>query len=130
MHLYVDDHHGPHHEAVMVRALCIVIDENRFSVFTVEGMCHLVEYLCTIYIYMKLHLYMAFHEGLSCALPMIIVRYMYTTILYSAAKQKKRCSHIMPLHPYILIFHYMTITQIPSGFRRPRSTLHNIGHIN
>ena len=29
MHLNVDDHHGPHHEAVMVRELCIDIDENR-----------------------------------------------------------------------------------------------------
>ena len=25
MYLYVDDHHGPHHEAVMVRELCIAI---------------------------------------------------------------------------------------------------------
>ena len=33
IHLYVDDHHGPHHEAVMVRELCIAIDENRFTVF-------------------------------------------------------------------------------------------------
>ena len=33
MHLYVDDHHGPHHEAVMVRELCIAIDENRFTFF-------------------------------------------------------------------------------------------------
>ena len=48
MHVYVDDHHGPHHEAVMVRELCIAIDENRFTVFTTEEMCHLVEYLCTI----------------------------------------------------------------------------------
>ena len=49
IHLYVDDHHGPHHEAVMARELCIAIDENRFSVFfTAEEMCHLVEYLCTI----------------------------------------------------------------------------------
>ena len=48
MHLYVDDHHGPHHEAVVVRELCIAIDENRFTVFTTEEMCHLVEYLCTI----------------------------------------------------------------------------------
>ena len=40
--------HGPHHEAVMVRELCIAIDENRFTVFTAEEMCHLVEYLCTI----------------------------------------------------------------------------------
>ena len=44
MHLYVDDHHGPHHEAVMVRELC-TIDENRVTVFTAEEMCHLVEYL-------------------------------------------------------------------------------------
>ena len=48
MHLYVDDHHDPHHEAVMVRELCIVIDENRLSVFTAEEVCHFVEYLCTI----------------------------------------------------------------------------------
>ena len=27
---------------------CIAIDENRFTVFTAEEMCHLVEYLCTI----------------------------------------------------------------------------------
>ena len=46
MLLYVDDHHGPHHEAVMVRELCTAIDENRFTVFL--QMCHLVEYLCTI----------------------------------------------------------------------------------
>ena len=82
MLLYMDDHHGSHHEAVMVRELCIAIDENRFSVFTAQEMCHLVEYLCTIYIYMKLHLYMVFHDGLSCALPMIIVRYMYTVNHY------------------------------------------------
>ena len=30
----------------MVRELCIAIDENRFTVFTAEEMCHLVEYLC------------------------------------------------------------------------------------
>ena len=48
IYVYVDAHHGPHHEAVMVRVLCIAIDENRFTVFTVEDMCHLVEYLCTI----------------------------------------------------------------------------------
>ena len=47
MNLYMDDHHDPHHETVMVREL-IVIDENRFTVFTAEEMCHLVEYLCTI----------------------------------------------------------------------------------
>ena len=40
MHLYVDDLHGPHHEAVMVRELCIAIDENHFTVFTAEEMCH------------------------------------------------------------------------------------------
>ena len=33
IHLNVDDHHGPHHETVMVRKLCIAIDENRFAVF-------------------------------------------------------------------------------------------------
>ena len=44
IHLYVD----AHHEAVMVRELCIAIYENRFTVFTAEEMCHLVEYLCTI----------------------------------------------------------------------------------
>ena len=49
MHLHVDDHHGLHHEAVMVRELCIAIEENRFTVFfTTEEMCHVVEYLCTI----------------------------------------------------------------------------------
>ena len=46
--IYMYDHHGPHHEAVMVRELCIAIDENRFTVFTAEEMCHLVEYVCTI----------------------------------------------------------------------------------
>ena len=35
-----------------------------------------------LYKYMKLHLYMVFHDGLSCALPMIIVRYMYTVYYY------------------------------------------------
>ena len=40
-----DDHHDPHHEAVIVRELCIAIDENRFTVFTAEEMCHLVEIL-------------------------------------------------------------------------------------
>ena len=44
MHLYVDDHRGPHHEAVMVRELCIAIDENRFTVLQLS----FVEYLCTI----------------------------------------------------------------------------------
>ena len=48
MHLYVDDHHGPHPDAVMVRELCIAIDENRFPVFTAIEISHLVEYLCTI----------------------------------------------------------------------------------
>ena len=36
MDLYVDDHHGPHHEAVMVRELCISIDVNPFTIFTAE----------------------------------------------------------------------------------------------
>ena len=36
IHLYVDDQHGPHHEAVMVRKLCIAIDENRFTVFFLQ----------------------------------------------------------------------------------------------
>ena len=40
MYLYVNDHHGPHHEAVMVRELCIAIDENHFTVLTAEEMCH------------------------------------------------------------------------------------------
>ena len=41
MHLYVDDHQGPHHEAVMVRKLCnIVIDENHFTAFTAEEITH------------------------------------------------------------------------------------------
>ena len=31
---------------------------------------------------MKLHLYMVFHDGLSCVLPMIIVRYRVTSIFY------------------------------------------------
>ena len=48
IHVYVDDHHGPHHEVVMVRELCISIDENHFTVFTVEEICHLVKYVCTI----------------------------------------------------------------------------------
>ena len=52
MHLYVDDHHGPQHEAVMVRELCIAIDETRFTVFTADEMCHLVEYVCTIIYYL------------------------------------------------------------------------------
>ena len=42
----MDYHHGPHHEAVMVREFCIAIDENHFTVFTAGEMCHLVEYLC------------------------------------------------------------------------------------
>ena len=42
IHVYVDAHHGPHQEAVMIRELCIAIDENRFTVFIVEKMCHLV----------------------------------------------------------------------------------------
>ena len=51
MYLYVDDHNGPHHEAVMVREHGIAIDGNNlFTVFTAEEMCHFVEYLCTIYI--------------------------------------------------------------------------------
>ena len=75
MHLYVDDHHGPHHEAVMVRELCIAIDENRFTVFTAEEMCHWSN-TYALYNYMKLHLYMVFHGGFSCALPIIILRYM------------------------------------------------------
>ena len=51
MHLSVDDHHVPHHEAVMVRELYIAIDENRFTVFTAEEMCHLVEYLYILSVY-------------------------------------------------------------------------------
>ena len=43
MHIYVNDHHGPHHEAVIVRELCMDIDENRFTVFTAEEIYHLVE---------------------------------------------------------------------------------------
>ena len=73
----------PHHEAVMVRELCIAIDENRFTVFTAGEMCHLVEYLCTIYIYMRLHLHIVFHDGLSCTLPITIVRlYVYGIPLF------------------------------------------------
>ena len=30
------DHHGPHHEAVMLRELCISIDENRFTVLQLK----------------------------------------------------------------------------------------------
>ena len=44
----MDDHQGPHHEAVMVREICIAIDENCFTVFTAEEMWNFVEYLCTI----------------------------------------------------------------------------------
>ena len=36
IHVYVDDHHGPHYDAVVVRGLCIAIDENRFTIFTAE----------------------------------------------------------------------------------------------
>ena len=32
IHLYVDDHDGPHYEAVMAHELCIAIDKNRFTV--------------------------------------------------------------------------------------------------
>ena len=66
----------------MVRELCIAIDENRFTVFTAGEMCHLVEYLCTIYIYMRLHLHIVFHDGLPCTLPITIVSYMYTVYHY------------------------------------------------
>ena len=38
INLNVDNHHGPHHEAVMVRELCIAIGENRITVFTAEEM--------------------------------------------------------------------------------------------
>ena len=53
----MDDYHSPHHEAVMVRELCIAIDENRFTIFTPEEMCHLVK-TYALYQYTKLHLYM------------------------------------------------------------------------
>ena len=33
---------------MMVRELCIDIDENIFTLFTAEKMCHLIEYLYTI----------------------------------------------------------------------------------
>ena len=79
--LYVDDHHGPHHEAVMVRELCIAIDENRFTVLQLKR-CVIWWNTYALYKYMKLHLYMVFYDGLSCALPMIIVRYMYTVYHY------------------------------------------------
>ena len=47
---YVNRFHSPHHEAVMVRELCISIDNhcNQFVVFNAEEMCQLIEYLCTI----------------------------------------------------------------------------------
>ena len=35
-HVYVDDHHGRQHEAVMVRELCIAIDENRCTVLQLK----------------------------------------------------------------------------------------------
>ena len=44
MHFYVDDHHGHHHEAVMVRERWIVIDENCFTVCTAEEMCLILMY--------------------------------------------------------------------------------------
>ena len=81
MHLYVDAHHGPHHGAVMVRELCIAIDEIRFIVFQ-RKRCVIWSNTYALYKYMKLHLYMLFHDGLSCALPIIIVRYMYTVYHY------------------------------------------------
>ena len=59
----MDDHHGPHHEAVMVRELCIAVDENRFTVFTAEEICHFIEYELYNYI-MRLHLSMMF--GVLC----------------------------------------------------------------
>ena len=49
MHLYVDDHHGHHHETVMVRELCIANDENRFTVFTAEEMCRILMHYINIY---------------------------------------------------------------------------------
>ena len=44
----MDDCHAPHHEAVMVGGLGIAVDEKPFTIFTVEEMGHLGEYLCTI----------------------------------------------------------------------------------
>ena len=57
----------------MVRGLCFVIDENRFTMFTDEEIWHLVEYLCSIQIYMKLHVYMVFHDDLLCVFSMFII---------------------------------------------------------
>ena len=82
IHVYVDDHHGPHHGVVMVREFCIAIDENRFTVFLQLKRCVIWSNTYALYKYMKLYLYMVFHDGLSCALPMIIVRYMYTVYHY------------------------------------------------
>ena len=45
MHLYGDDHHGPHHEAVMAHEFCIAIDKNRF---TSEEMCQILMYYINI----------------------------------------------------------------------------------
>ena len=62
----------------MVRELCIAIDENRFTFLWLER-CVIWSNTYALYkYYMRLHLYMVFHDGLSCALPMIRVRYMYT----------------------------------------------------
>ena len=70
MHLYVDDHR----EAVMVCELCIAIDEKCFTVLQLKK-CVIWLNTYTLYKYMKLHLYMVFHDDLSCALPMIIYIY-------------------------------------------------------
>ena len=74
MHLYVHDHQGPHYEAVMVRELCIALLCLQLKKCVIWSNTYaLYKY------YMRLHLYMVFHAGLSCALPMIIVRYMFIT---------------------------------------------------
>ena len=69
----------------MVGELCIAINEKRFTFFYSRrdvSFGRILMYYINIYNIMKLHLHLVFHDGLPCALPMIIVRYMYTTIFY------------------------------------------------
>ena len=54
----------------------IAVDENRFTVLQLKKMCHLIEYLCTTLLDIRLHVYIVFHDGLSCVVQMIIVRYI------------------------------------------------------
>ena len=70
----------PHHEEVLVCELCIDMDENRFTVFTVGRI--LMHYINIYENAFVLRLNMVLHNDLSCVLSIITVLYIYIYIYH------------------------------------------------